>query len=145
MVCPSCQREYDAARNPACPHCGRSGAVVRSGAVKKSLVLISSGRSRNVYGSVEEVPEALRKKLVKSTSGLNSATVLIADRRGRRELARAIRSLPVPMQGRLLKLILGSGGAGMPRALSREAVRVAAIVLAGAAAFLVWLAFTYRG
>jgi hypothetical protein len=51
------------------------------------------------------------------------------------------------MQGRLLKLILGSGSA-QPRirfGLPRTAVRAAAILLAGAASFLVWLAFTYRG
>jgi hypothetical protein len=146
MRCPNCGRQYDAEQSRTCPYCGDSNPVVRSGAVKKSLVLIASGKSRAVYGSVEEVPAPLRKQLLKSTSGLNSATVLIADRRGREEITRAIRNLPAGMQRRLLRLILGEGEenpvSGSP--LSRLAVKVAAVLLAGAASLLVWLAFTAR-
>ena len=147
MVCRACQKEYDRQKNRACPNCGHSNSVIRSGAVKKSLVLIASGQTRNLYDSVEEVPEPLRKKLVTSTNGLNSATILIADPRGRDEIARAIRSLPSPLQGRLLKLILGSRAEGPKtrHALSRLVVRVAAVLLGGAASFLVWIAFSYRG
>ena len=38
----------------------------------------------------------LRTRLLKSTNGANSATILIADRRGRKEISRAMRKLPVP-------------------------------------------------
>jgi len=51
---------------------------------------------RNVYRSVDEVPEALKRQLLRSTNGLNSATIVIADRQGRKEIAKAIRSLPAP-------------------------------------------------
>ena len=37
---------------------------------------------RNVYRSVEEVPDPLKRQLLRSTNGLNSATIVIADRRG---------------------------------------------------------------
>ena len=147
MVCRVCQREYDGVQNRACPHCAKANPAIRSGAVKQSLVLIDHGRTRSVYGSVDEVPEPLRRKLVTSTTGLNSATILIADRRGRDEIGRAIRSLPAHMQGRLSRLILGSVAAStkLPSGLSRTAARVAAVLLGGAASLLVWLAFTHRG
>jgi hypothetical protein len=46
-----------------------------------------------VYRSVEEVPAPLRNKLLQSTNNPNSRTILIADRRGRKEIARAMRKL----------------------------------------------------
>lgn len=62
--------------------------------LKKSTIFISVGDKTRIYHSVDQVPPTLRKKLEQSTNGLNSATILIADRRGRQELARAIRGLP---------------------------------------------------
>ena len=144
MVCPKCKRAYDG--DLRCPHCGERNPAVRSGAVKRSLVLISSGRTNAVYGSVEEVPEPLRRQLIKSTSGLNSATILIADRRGRDQITRAIRSLPDAMQGRLLRLILGNEEKPPAPALRVPplVLRTAAAVLTGAASWLIWLAFWHR-
>ena len=46
-----------------------------------------------VYRTLEEVPPELRKKLSESTSSLNSATVLIANRGGREKLRGALESL----------------------------------------------------
>jgi hypothetical protein len=74
-----------------------------------STVLISSGGADRVYRSVEEVPHALRTRLLKSTNGANSATILIADRRGRKEIARAMRNLPANAQRRLMQSILAGG------------------------------------
>ena len=61
-----------------------------------------------VYRSVDEVPAHLRSMLLKSTNGVNSATILIADRQGRKQIARAMRSLPSPIQRRLKKSVIGS-------------------------------------
>ncbi len=60
--------------------------------LKSSTILISAGDTDAVYRSVKEVPAPLRRKLLKSTNGLNAATILIADRKGREEIARAIRN-----------------------------------------------------
>src|SRR5438105_8814995 len=59
--------------------------------VKSSTIFISVGGRTQVYRSVEDVPPRLRKRLEQSTNGINSATILIADRRGREEIMRAIR------------------------------------------------------
>ena len=75
--------------------------------MKSSTILISAGETDAVYRSVKEVPAPLRRKLLKSTNGLNSATILIADRRGREEIARAIQNLPSSLQRRFLKPFRG--------------------------------------
>jgi hypothetical protein len=59
------------------------------GTVKTSTILIAAGRRLRIFHTIAEVPPALRRKLVRSTSGANAGTVLIADRRGARELLRA--------------------------------------------------------
>lgn len=62
--------------------------------LKTSTIFISVGEKTRVYRSVEDVPPKLRKKLSESTNGLNSATILIADRNGRDELMKAIQGKP---------------------------------------------------
>ena len=71
--------------------------------LKKSTIFISVGDKTRIYHSVDQVPPTLRKKLEQSTNGLNSATILIADRRGRQELARAIRGLPAGVRSPLAR------------------------------------------
>ena len=93
MICRRCQRKFEDANNGLCPFCGEANPRATSGVMKSSTILISEGRTDAVYRSVAEVPHRLRKRLLKYTSGMNSATILIADRRGKEELAKAIRRL----------------------------------------------------
>jgi hypothetical protein len=72
--------------------------------VKTSTIFISVGEKTKVYRSVNDVPPPLRKKLEQSTNGINSATILIADRRGREEIVKAIRGLPSGVQSRLTSI-----------------------------------------
>jgi hypothetical protein len=106
MTCSRCKKKIEEGE-ARCPHCGEaiSGA---GGLFQTSTVLISTGGADLVYRSVEEVPARLRTRLIKSTNGANSATILIADRRGRREIAKAMRNLPGPAQRRLMHSILGA-------------------------------------
>jgi hypothetical protein len=69
--------------------------------LKSSTIFISVGSKTEVYRSVADVPPALRKKLEQSTNGINSATILIADRKGREEIVRAIRGLPSNLRTRI--------------------------------------------
>jgi hypothetical protein len=62
--------------------------------LKTSTIFVSVGRHTHVYRSVGDMPESLRARLEKTTTGNNSATILIADRRGKEELVRAIQGLP---------------------------------------------------
>jgi rRNA maturation endonuclease Nob1 len=108
MTCSRCKKSFDD-QEARCPNCGEPSDS--SGLFQTSTVLISTGGSDLVYRSVDEVPDRLRTKLLKSTNGANSATILIADRRGRKEVAKAMRSLPGPAQRRLIQSILGSAAA----------------------------------
>jgi hypothetical protein len=112
--------------------------------MKSSTILISAGETDAVYRSVKEVPAPLRRQLLKSTNGLNSATILIADRRGREEIARAIQNLPSSLQRRFLKPFRGDPE-GLRAWLLRPAVKTAIAWLLGAGSVLaVWLMFTHK-
>jgi len=107
--------------------------------LKTSTILISSDDTEGVYRSVRDVPEPLRKKLLRSTSGLNARTILIADRRGQQQIARAIQSLP---RGSQTALQLG---ASAPRTAPKLTVANAVgILLAGATGVLAWLLMLRR-
>jgi hypothetical protein len=68
--------------------------------LKTSTIFISKGDRTRVYRSVGEIPEGLRKELETSTNGFNSATILIADRRGREEVRRALKGMPSALRTR---------------------------------------------
>lgn len=74
-----------------CPRCGATIIRMESGVVKTSAVFIASDGVSSVYPSLRDVPEPLRRRLVESTSGRNSGTILIADRRGKEEIEKAAR------------------------------------------------------
>ena len=62
--------------------------------LKTSTIFVSVGQHTHVYRSVDDMPASLRQRLEKTTTGSNSATILIADRKGKEELVRAIQGLP---------------------------------------------------
>ncbi len=74
---------------------------------RSSTIFIATSEATRVYRSVEEIPPALRRKLQESTRGMNSATILIADKRGREELVRALQGQPSEVQCRLAETIRG--------------------------------------
>ena len=90
--------------------------------LKTSTIFIAKGDRTRVYHSVDEIPRGLRKKLEESTNGFNSATILIADRRGREEVRRALQGLPSGLRTRLAPSMNQSEAAAPPashRALAR--------------------------
>jgi hypothetical protein len=86
MTCRRCGKAF-AVEKDRCPHCGSRAA----GVFQTSTVLISVDGEDSVYRTIEETPAKLRERLVRSIHGSNSATIVIADRRGRRELLRTLR------------------------------------------------------
>lgn len=105
--------------------------------VKTSTIFISVGGKTKVFRSVDEVPPKLRKRLEDSTSGLNAATILIADRKGREEIVKALRGQPSGLRTRQTKS-------------EKRVIRPmdwktwAEILLPGLIGLLIWLAFSYR-
>ena len=70
--------------------------------IRQSTILIAAGKFTRVYASLEQVPAGLKRQLIRSTSGANSATILLADRAGREEIVRALRGMPSNVQSRLV-------------------------------------------
>ena len=109
--------------------------------VKSSTIFVSVGDETKVYRSLGEVPPTLRKKLEQSTSGLNAATILIADKNGREEIVRAIRGLPTGLEGHVKNAL---------RADAPKPARFGTwnswleLLLPGVVGLLIWLAFTAR-
>jgi len=114
MTCPHCRKEF-APSAASCPHCGERNEAA-SGVFQTSTVLISTEGADRVYRSVEEVPARLRNRLLKTTNGANSATILIADRKGRKEIDKAMRKLPGPAQRRMVHSILSGEAVANPLA-----------------------------
>lgn len=90
LNCPGCQETlgHDTRR---CPNCGARVMRMESGVLKTSTVLIASDEMHAVFPSLRDVPEPMRRRVIESTTGRNSGTILIADRRGKLELERAAR------------------------------------------------------
>lgn len=57
---------------------------------KSSTIFIATDSDTRVYHSVSDIPAGLRRKLEETTQSQNSATILIADKRGKEELVRAL-------------------------------------------------------
>ena len=113
--------------------------------LKSSTIFISVGSKTRVYRSVDDVPPPLRKKLEQSTNGIHSATILIADRRGREEIVRAIRGLPTGLRSRLAQSLTGE--AARPKPLNRAwelARNCAEVALTAAIGLVVWALFSWK-
>jgi hypothetical protein len=109
MTCRRCRKKIEEFET-RCPHCGDVNEKA-SGMFQTSTVLISASGTDQVYRSVDDVPAGLRTRLLKSTNGANSATILIADRRGRREIAKAMRNMPGTVQRRWMQTLMATEAA----------------------------------
>ena len=135
MRCPACNRKIDGGPRD-CPYCGQRLPERIAGMLKTSTILISADDTESVYRSVREIPEPLRKKLLRSTNGLNSRTILIADRRGEQQIARALKSLPTAPADMPPSSLSGPAPATPPKLTLAQA---AGILLAGATGVVAWL------
>jgi len=143
MKCAHCLNDYPRSER-RCPHCATPNPA--SGYFQTSTVMISGRGPKKVFHSVEEVPARLRTRLERSTNSENSATILIADRRGHSEIAKALRTSPHAAQRRLMRAILGEAAAGPPNWLNRRPWRRKAVLagLFGLALAAVATVFTYH-
>lgn len=63
---------------------------------KTSTIFVSTGRRTRVFRSMEEVPLPLRQRLHDNIAGPNARTLIVADRRGREYLFRALKRATGP-------------------------------------------------
>jgi hypothetical protein len=109
--------------------------------LKSSTIFISVGNKTEVYRSVNDVPAPLRKQLEQSTSGIHSATILIADRKGKEEIVRAVRGLPSGLRSSLRTEAAGDAPVAGWRTVGQYWIE---ILLPSAIGLAVWLLFSIR-
>ncbi len=115
------------------------------------------GEKMQVFRSPEEIPAPLRKQLIQSTRGMNSATILIADRGGREEIRKILNGQPSALKSRLradfLRRSLGGDSAPAPApAVTRHEIswrdwnwrQWAELLLPGAVGLGLWLLFSWK-
>lgn len=128
--------------------------------IKRTTVYVAMGDSTQVFRAPEDMPAALRKKLVNSTRGMNSATILIADRGGREEIRKVLNGEPSALKSRLrphfLERSLGAPAIdtsvaplapGDPYGISWRQWgwrHWAELLLPGLAAVVLWLILTWK-
>ncbi|HYP13976.1 MAG TPA: hypothetical protein VEQ63_08625 [Bryobacteraceae bacterium] len=74
--------------------------------IKTSTIFVTVGRHTHIYRSPKDMPPEIREKVKRTTSGTNTYTILIADRKGREKLMRkrAEKRQPPPARGNALKV-----------------------------------------
>jgi len=117
--------------------------------VKTSTIFIAKKGRTRVYHSVSEIPQRLRKELEESTNGFNSATILIADRRGRKEILRALQGLPSALRTRLAASMAPPTADTPAPQVSRPLARFLRrngleLLLPGCVILLLWAALNWR-
>lgn len=88
--------------------------------LKTSTIFIAKGGNTSVYHSVADIPHHLRQQMEDCTNGFNSATILIADRRGREEIRRALSGLPSGLRTRLASSLAPGSAAPAPASHSEN-------------------------
>ena len=121
--------------------------------VKTSTIFIAKRGETQVYRSVGEIPDRLRKELEESTNSFNSATILIADRRGREEIVKALNGLPSNLRSRLANSLSphpeAEQNSAAPESKTAPVLHFLRrnwleITLPTAVALIVWAAFNFR-
>ena len=121
--------------------------------VKTSTIFIAKRGPTQVFRSVGEIPAKLRKELEESTNSFNSATILIADRRGREEIVKALNGMPSTLRSRLANSLTPRPAGERPNEAPENKVvpmmrfvrrNWLEITLPAAVALIVWAAFNFR-
>jgi hypothetical protein len=68
--------------------------------IKSSTVFVALGEETRVFRSVEDVPAEWRRRFEKPRGGIKPQTILIADRRGRDEIMKALQGAPTTLRPR---------------------------------------------
>lgn len=118
-----------------------------------STIFVAEGAETHVYRSFSEMPTQMRRRISARTRGGASATIFIANRGGREELAKRLRGMPSRVQTRLEEAV--PEPPKQPRnpeppafaVLSADAMPVIArntVMLASGALLLTWLISSWR-
>jgi hypothetical protein len=111
--------------------------------LKCSTIYIATAEGTRVYRSASEIPPEVRQSLASNSRQMQSATLLIADRNGREELARAIQGLPSRVSFRGGEIMKKTSAQPVRIRLNWKAAGVELGIAAGLV-FLAWLLVIYK-
>ena len=100
-----------------------------------TIVVGESDRTR-IFHSIEEMPKDLRKRLQQVIASENSATLLIADERGREEIMHKLEGGDSPLESRLIESIIRQRHGLDPKPIRMRWGRVAALAFVVIAALV---------
>ena len=102
-----------------------------------TIVVGESDRTR-IFHSLDEIPKSVRRNLERSMASESSATLLIADERGREEIMRKLDGGPSVLQSKLIESIIRQrrGLDPAPQKIRIRWIRVAAAALVMVAALI---------
>ena len=66
-----------------------------------STIYVAEGEDTRVYKSIDEMPPRMRRRVLSGSHSAGVATIFIANRGGREELARRLRGLPSRIKTRV--------------------------------------------
>jgi hypothetical protein len=112
------------------------------GVIKTSTILISTDDG-GIFGSIDEVPEPLRERLVACTTGQNAATIVIADQGGRSRIATALRTVPLTSPSPPISILSRSQQCQVRYRGRMPILLWAGVLVAGFSGALVWLAISH--
>ena len=72
---------------------------------KVSTIVVGNGNTVRTYRSADEMPPAVQRQMDRALSGENSATLLIADERGRQEILKSLRGQETDLDSRLISAL----------------------------------------
>jgi hypothetical protein len=105
---------------------------------KTSTILVSTGSRTRVFKSLDEMPGELRKRVSENIAGPNSRTLVVADRRGREYLMKALHSSAASVPVRKIRKNPGRVEREMPA--GQYWIEIGLITLLGVAS---WALFTW--
>jgi hypothetical protein len=113
---------------------------------KTSTILVSTGGKLRSFRTLEEIPEQVRQRLIRSTSGPYSATLLIADEAGRQEVLRSLRGQPSAVESRWMRSFSSPSEPARPAQaeVGQRWRRVAEVALLAGIGLCLWLLAAWR-
>lgn len=112
---------------------------------KVSTIVVGAGNTVRTYRSIDEMPPSVQQQMDRALSGENSATLLIADERGRQEILKSLRGQQTDLDSRLISA-LAARRKDQPaprrwRLSTRGWIEIGVLVLIG---FVLWLLAMWR-
>ncbi len=106
---------------------------------KCSTIFVATHGQTRIFHSLEEMPESLREEMLATTRGMNSATILIADKGGREEILKAVQRADGPRYSTLVGAVIEGEGEPVTRNPFLSLSFLGRLLLVGGLGYVLWI------